>query len=177
MNGSYSIFREVQKLRQWWVWGIVLFVGAMAWYGGIQQIVLKKPFGSHPAPDAVMIMLWVIFGVLFPVFFISLKLVTEVRSDGLHIQFFPLLFHTQKIAFEEIESFEIRTYSALKEYGGYGIRYGKNGKAYNISGSRGVQFQLHDGKGLLLGTQKPEELAAALESASGLRRKSSPETG
>jgi hypothetical protein len=146
-----------------------LFVSGIAWYGFIQQIILKKPFGNNPAPDAVMIMIWVIFGVLFPIFFYSLKLVTDVRNDGLYIRFFPLQFHSKKISFEEIKTYEIRTYSALKEYGGYGIRYGKNGKAYNISGKRGVQFEFLDGKRLLIGTQKPEELIQALDTASGKR--------
>ncbi len=164
MNGNYSIFREVQRFRQWWVWILLLFVMGMAWYGAVQQIVLKKPFGSNPAPDAIMIMIWAIFGVFFPLIFYSMRLVTEVRSDGLYIRFFPLQFHEQKISFEEIKKYEIRTYSALKEYGGYGIRYGKNGKAFNVSGNKGIQLELQDGKQLLIGTQRPEEFASALAS-------------
>lgn len=167
MNASYSIFTEVQRFRQGWVWILVLFVSGIAWYGAVQQIVLKKPFGNNPAPDAVMIMIWAIFGVFFPVLFYSLKLVTEVRYDGLYIRFFPLQFHSHKISYEEIKTYEIRTYSALKEYGGYGIRYGKNGKAYNISGNRGVQFEFLDGKRLLIGTQRPEELIQTLDTVSG----------
>ena len=153
------------------MWGLVLFVGGIAWYGGVQQIILKKPFGNNPAPDGIMIMLWVIFGGFFPALFFALKLVTEVRSDGLYIRFFPLQFHAHKISFDEMKSFEIRRYSAIKEYGGYGIRYGKSGKAYNISGGRGVQFEFHEGKPLLVGSQRCEEFVAALESVSGIRRK------
>jgi len=169
LNASYSIFTEVQRFRQWWVWLLVLFVAGIAWYGAIQQIVLKQPFGNNPAPDAVMIMIWAIFGVFLPVLFYSLKLVTEVRYDGLYIRFFPLQFHSHKISYEEIKTYEIRTYSALKEYGGYGIRYGKNGKAYNISGNRGVQFEFLDGKRLLIGTQRPEELIQTLDTVSRKR--------
>lgn len=169
MNASYSSFTEVQRFRQWWVWLLVLFVAGIAWYGAIQQIVLKQPFGNNPAPDAVMIMIWAIFGVFLPVLFYSLKLVTEVRYDGLYIRFFPLQFHSHKISYEEIKTYEIRTYSALKEYGGYGIRYGKNGKAYNISGNRGVQFEFLDGKRLLIGTQRPEELIQTLDTVSRKR--------
>jgi len=169
LNASYSIFTEVQRFRQWWVCLLILFVAGIAWYGAVQQIVLKKPFGNNPAPDPVMIMIWVIFGVLFPIFFYSLKLATDVRNDGLYVRFFPLQFHSHKISYIEIKTYEIRTYSALKEYGGYGIRYGKNGKAYNISGNRGVQFEFLDGKRLLIGTQKPEEFIQALDTASGKR--------
>lgn len=166
---SYSIFTEVQRFRQWWVWILVLFVGGIAWYGFIQQIVLKRPFGDNPAPDPVMIMIWVIFGIFFPVLFYSIKLVTEVRYDGLYVRFFPLQFHSHKISYAEIKNYEVRSYSAIKEYGGYGIRYGKQGKAYNVYGNRGVQFEFQDGKRLLIGSQRPDEFMQALASVVGRR--------
>lgn len=164
MNTTHSIFTEVQRFRQWWVWFVVIMVGAVSWYGFYQQIVLNKPFGNNPAPDPIMIMIWVIFGLFFPVLFYSIKLVTEVRYDGLYVRYFPLQFHSHQISYGEIKSYEIRQYSALKEYGGYGIRYGKKGKAYNVSGDKGIQFEFLDGKKLLIGTQRPEEFALALSS-------------
>ena len=167
MNTSYTVFREVQRFRQWWVWLLVLFVAGLAWYGGIQQIVLKKPFGNNPAPDSVMIVIWAIFGVLLPALFLSLKLVTDVRSDSLYVRLYPLQFHMHKISYAEIKTYEIRTYSAMKEYGGYGIRYGAKGKAYNVRGNKGIQFEFIDGKHLLIGTQRPEEFRQALESVMG----------
>ena len=109
MNEGYSIYNEIQRFRQWWVWILVVFVTGMAWYGFVQQIVLKKPFGNNPAPDTVMIVIWAVFGVLFPVFFYSLKLVVDVRFDGLYVRFFPLQFHSYKISFEQIKTYEIRT--------------------------------------------------------------------
>ncbi len=164
MNTSYSIFKEVQRFRQWWVWLLVLLVAGVSWYGFIQQIILKKPFGNNPAPDPVMIMIWVIFGLFFPALFYSIKLVTEVRYDGLFVRFFPLQFHAHKISYGEIKNYEVRTYSALKEYGGYGIRLGARGKAYNVYGNKGIQIEFQDGKQLLVGTQRPEEFASALAS-------------
>jgi hypothetical protein len=164
MIATYSIFSETQKFRQWWVWILVLLVAGVSWYGFVQQIVLKKPFGDNPAPDPVMIMIWVIFGLFFPLLFYSIKLVTEVRYDGLYVKFSPLQFHSKKIELGEIKHYEIRPYSALKEYGGYGIRFGKEGKAYNVYGNKGIQFELQNGERLLIGTQRPEEFMQALRS-------------
>jgi hypothetical protein len=158
------MYTEVQRFRQWWVWLLVILIAGVSWYGFIQQIVLKKPFGSNPAPDPVMIMIWAIFGLFFPALFYSIKLVTEVRYDGLYVRFFPLQFHSNKISYEEIKDYEIRTYSALKEYGGYGIRLGKEGKAYNVYGNRGIQIEFLDGKRLLIGSQQPEQFLQALQS-------------
>ena len=164
MHADGAIFREVQRFRQWWVWLLVLLVGSISWYGFIQQIVFKKPFGNNPAPNPVMIMIWVIFGLFFPYLFYSIKLITEIRYDGLYVRFFPLQFHVHKISFGDIKNFEIRTYSALKEYGGYGMRLGVRGKAYNVSGNKGIQLELLDEKQLLIGTQKAEEFFSALAS-------------
>jgi hypothetical protein len=91
-------------------------------------------------------------------------LVTEVRYDSLYVRYDPLQFHSHKISYGEIRKYEIRTYSALKEYGGYGIRNGKKGKAYNVFGNKGIQFEFKDGKQLLVGTQRPEEFFSALTS-------------
>ena len=50
------------------------------------------------------------------------------------------------------------------EYGGWGYRISpRNGKAFNIKGSWGLQLVLSNGDKLLLGTQKPEELKKAIE--------------
>ncbi|NVL91956.1 MAG: hypothetical protein HWN71_02845 [Desulfobacterales bacterium] len=54
------------------------------------------------------------------------------------------------------------TYNPLKDYGGWGIRYGRGGRAYNVSGNRGVYLELSNGKSLLIGSLQPEELARAI---------------
>lgn len=136
------LFREEQKFTQIWVLIVVFIPVVLAWYAGIQQILLNKPFGSHPAPDSVLWIIWALFGIAFPVFFFSVKLSTEVRNDGIYICFFPFHREFRTLPFEAIKKYEVRDYSPFKEYGGYGIRYGTSGKAYNVSGKRGVQLEL-----------------------------------
>ena len=63
---------------------------ALAWWGTIQQLILKQPFGSRPAPDAVMLLVGVVFGIGFPLFFLSLRMITEVRNEGIWVRFVPL---------------------------------------------------------------------------------------
>ena len=53
------------------------------------------------------------------------------------------------------------------DYGGWGIRRGRRGWAYNVSGNRGVLLQLENEKTLLIGSQRPDELAAAIEAQRG----------
>ena len=156
-------FREIQQFKQRLLWilllGTSVFVVTFFGYGMIKQIVFRQMWGSRPMSNIALaivgpgIMLFVI-GLTY--LFYSLKLITEVRNDGLYIRFFPLSHRI--IPFENIKSCEVRTYSPIKEYGGWGIRYGRKGKAYNVSGNSGVQLELSEGKPLLIGSQKPEEL-------------------
>lgn len=160
-NGSL-LFRETQYFRQPWIWLIVLGIFALFAYLIVQQLILGKPVGNNPASDTELIILVVIFGLGLPLLFFMTKLVVEVRDDGLYIRFFPFHFSFRKIPLEDLKTCEARTYSPLKEYGGWGIRYGPKGKAYNVSGNRGVQLEPANGKRILIGSQKPEELAEAI---------------
>jgi hypothetical protein len=168
-KGQTIFYREVQHFHQVWLWILVLCISLLAIYAGVQQLILGKPFGSNPAPDVGLIIIVVIFGLGLPAFFFMTNLTTEVRSDGLYIRFFPFHLSSHKIAWEKLRRYEVRTYSALKEYGGWGIRYGSKGKAYNVKGNHGVQLELSNGQKVLIGSQRPEELAQAIELASGKR--------
>jgi hypothetical protein len=161
-------FCEVQQFRQTWVWVLVLpislFLIVLFGYGMVKQLIFGHPWGSKPMSDTALAIigpLWVLFAVGLAYLFYSMKLVTEVRSDGLYIRFFPLTH--QRITFEDITRYEVRTYNPIREFGGWGIRYRRGGKAYNVSGNRGVQLELANGKRLLIGSQRPEELAQAIE--------------
>jgi hypothetical protein len=92
-----------------------------------------------------------------------LKLSVRLDDHGLHVRCFPLV--KRDISLEEIARWEARTYNPLLEYGGWGIRYGWKGTAYNMGGNRGLQLEFTDGKRLLIGSQRSEEFAAALSQA------------
>src|SRR5439155_20947166 len=123
-----------------------------------RQLVLGKPVGDHPASNTII----AATVALFVVWFIELELVTEVRDDVLEIRFRGL-FVRRAIPLAEIRHFEARTYRPIREYGGWGVRRGAAGMAYNVSGKRGVELWLADGKSPLIGSQRPEELALALQ--------------
>jgi hypothetical protein len=130
----------------------------------IKQFMLGYPWGSRPMSDTALAIvgpLLILMGIGLPLLFQKMKLLTEVKEDGVYINFVPL--SRQIMRFEDIVTCEVRTYRPLREYGGWGVRYGRAGKAYNVSGNRGVQLKLSSGKGLLIGSQRPEELAQAIQ--------------
>ena len=165
MNDNEQVFfREEQSFRQRWVWAIVLLpllsvTSALVW------LVLFKPPGSVPPQllrslDAISLVLLAIALWLY-----KLRLVTEVRA-GCLVLHFQWLWRRRWIPFTDIQSYNVVTYRPIAEYGGWGIRYGAAGdKAYNVSGTRGVRLQFTDGGRLLIGSERPEELALALDLA------------
>jgi len=157
------IFREVQYMRRvWWILLLVLGVTAMMWWGFSQQIILGEPWGNNPSPDWMMWLLWLIFGIGFPLFFYWLRLIVEVLDDSISIRYVPLT--SSRISYTDIQDVEAQTYNALLEYGGWGIRRRSNRRAYNVSGNRGVELTMHDGRKIMIGSQKAEELALAIRS-------------
>ncbi|MHC4605892.1 MAG: DUF6141 family protein [Planctomycetota bacterium] len=155
-----AVFREVQRFGRMWIWLLILAVALGAGWAFVQQIVLGEPFGDKPAPDWMLWILFAFFGIGLPLLFHILRLVVEVRDDSLYIRFHP--FGARTIPFSEIAKFEARTYRPILEYGGWGIRWSRAGRAYNVSGNRGVQLELEGGKRLLIGSQRAEELEQAI---------------
>jgi hypothetical protein len=158
------VFKEIQHFRQPWIWILVGGIACIAWYSFIRQIILGDPFGSNPASDAGVIIILVIFGIIFPVWFLIMRLEVQVTSSSLSFRMFPLHVNWREVPFGTIDCVMAVIYRPIREYGGWGIRFGRKGIAYNVSGDRGVQVTLTSGKSFLLGSQRAEELELVLRS-------------
>jgi hypothetical protein len=119
-------------------------------------------FGEIIFRDVLVLVIWVLVGILIPLLFILTCLTVEVRRDALYYRFFPFHRSFHRIDYVDIESCEARTYRPIREYGGWGIRLSSRGKAYNVKGDRGVQLVFTDGRRLLFGSQRADELASAI---------------
>ena len=93
------------------------------------------------------------------------RLDTRVDASGVAYKIFPFQASWKMVSWGDITKVYIRQYRPIPEYGGWGIRYGLGGKgmAYNVSGNIGLQLVKKDGKRLLIGTNKPGELATFLD--------------
>ncbi|GIZ07786.1 hypothetical protein [Flavobacterium sp. UMI-01] len=150
-------FKEKQKFTQWWLWLIIIGLGIIPVYGLYVQLVQGEGFGDKPMSDTGLIvptMLSIGIIVLFRVF----TLTTEINSKEIRIAFFP--FVNKKIAWENVKSAQVLNYGFV---GGWGIRlFTKYGTVYNIKGNMGLALELNNGKKLLVGTQKMEELSEVI---------------
>jgi hypothetical protein len=162
---SETYFTEEQRFKPVWVWAIVILASVLPWIGLFMQVILGYKIGDNPAPDLLIIVFWILFGIGFPLMFYSTRLITIVKEDGIYLRYIPFHFKYKIYHFDEIEKFEAKKYSPIFEYGGWGIRYGFKGMAYNVYGNMGIDLNLKNKKKVLIGSQKAEEFYEAIVKA------------
>lgn len=155
-------FLETQRLTIWWVWLLLLSINGFSVYALVQQLGMGKPVGNNPVSDTGLIIIAVSF-LLLTAGIAMITLHTKLDDQGVHFKLFPFHLKFRLHKWEDIQSAEVRQYKPIAEYGGWGLRMGPGGMAYNMSGNRGLQLVLKNGKRILIGTQKPEEISAFLK--------------
>lgn len=90
-----------------------------------------------------------------------LRLMTEVRADGVYVRLSPIQRSFRRIPFTKIEDIRVTAYSA-KTYGGWhwGLRSSPRGNTvYRLHGNQGVELTLTNGRKFFIGSQTPEQLS------------------
>lgn len=159
------LFREQQRLTQWWMWAVIALIVVLQWWNFIQQIVLGHPVGDHPAPNSLVMLFHLLFGIALPLMLWTCVLITEVRSDALYVRYVPFHLRPRRFDYGDILSATAVRYSPLLDYGGWGIRFSRGGMAYNATGNLGVRLEFAGGRHLLIGSRFPNELATAITQA------------
>lgn len=164
-------FSEVQKFSNpgLWIFIPVVFTIAIAPTLVIlySQLVLDLPYGENPTNTMSLILILVILMIMCIgtlLLFKKMKLVVEIKSDGVYYRYPPFILKSKRFLKSEIDTFEIRKYKPIKEYSGWGIRnsWGRYGSAFNVKGNIGLQLYLKNGKKVLFGTQRPDALKKAM---------------
>lgn len=163
--GRKTVFQEVQKFTQPWLVVLVLALAGWAWFLVVSQLFFDWPAEPGVAEKIIMAVVWLLVGVGLPALLLGSRLITEVRPDGIYIRYIPFHRAYRRYAWEEIRESAARRYRPVREYGGWGIRGLGNNRAYNVSGGMGLQLVFKNGRRLLIGSQRADELAAAVEAA------------
>lgn len=138
-------FRESQRFTQWWLWVLILGIGAMLFYvqANLGPIIL----------------------IAISVLFLVIRLETRIDNKGIAYRFFP--FVSKKYHWKDITSARVVDYGFV---GGWGIRlFTSYGTIYNIRGSKGLAVELQDGTKFCLGTQRPGELQNVINNLSSTK--------
>ena len=153
-------FHEQQSFRQRRVRILLAIPPAALLLILVWQVILGHPWGTKPMSSARVIG-WTVFLCLVYLRLVTVRLVTKVSPDELSVGMRGL-WRERRIPLNQIKSAKVVTYDAARDYGGYGIRTTRRGKAYIAGDNRGVRLELVKGGAVLIGSTIPEELLAAI---------------
>jgi preprotein translocase subunit SecG len=150
-----SDFREVQPLRQQRLIVVILIVVAVIVLVSLLSAGASSLWGVVIALGSLGLV-----GALI----LAASLETTVDREAIIVAF-HFLWPKRRIRLSEVRKAEATKYHPFLDYGGYGVRLGLHGWAFNVSGDEGVLVETNDGSRLMIGSQRPKELEAAIERA------------
>ena len=162
------IYREEQNF-DWWVYALLAVLDVLAWLGLVWLLHKAPDRAALPDSWAIEVPVSVsVVGLFLPAILMVglLRMTTEVTPTHVRVYFGWVPTYRRAVAVAAIQRLEVVTYRPIADYGGWGIRSGRDGeRVLNARGDRGVRLDLSDGTRLLIGSQRPEELARVLERA------------
>ncbi len=147
-----KVFKELQKITQWYIWIIPICVFLIWLTAFIAQVFFNIEIGTKPASNMELTLLGILPTMIL-ILLSQIKLTTIINIEKIKISLFP--FCTQEIKLNDILDVDILKY----DFVGFGCRFGtKYGVVYNLKGNLGCYIKTKQGKHFLLGTQKVEAL-------------------
>jgi hypothetical protein len=126
--------------------------------------VAALSFSTAPWVTAELIAI----GLLLIILYGGLR-VAVTRQD-ITVRFGLFGLRVLRLNMADIASSEVTDFSPIRDFGGYGIRFNREMKAYYMEGSRGVKLTLISGKKYLIGSGEAPLLAAIISALSAAAR-------
>jgi hypothetical protein len=160
-----AVYREEQNFA-WWLYAMLAVMSLI----GLACLGFERPApaGEGPAGWRVELPLALAVGMVLPTVLILgvLRMTTEVSPGLCRVWFGWIPTYRRVVALDAVTRLEVVQYRAISEYGFWGVRFGRDGeRVLTARGDRAVRLHFADGSRLLIGSQRPEALAAALERA------------
>ena len=152
---------ELHVERQFFHWAVHVIIIASVGVGGVVAALAPEPSARWAIAIAVLLCL-AIYGVGSP-------MTVRVNSERVEVTFGHLGWPRWRFAIAEILQASVIEFSPLRDFGGWGIRTGRDGTCLNQRGDRGVAFEFR-GRRYIIGSDHPEALLLAMHTV-GVRRK------
>jgi hypothetical protein len=165
LRSPSAIYREEQNFA-WWLYALLALMLVLC--GLALKLRSEGPPAEPPPPNAwrLDVPIPLLVGmVLLPVMVVGvLHMTTEVTPEACTVTFGWIPTLRRSIALGEIRRVEVVRYRAIRDHGFWGVRTTRDGeRVLTARGDRAVRLHLADGSRVLIGTQRPEELAGVLE--------------
>jgi hypothetical protein len=157
MGKAKPVFHEEQAFRQRHARIALATPPAAILFITLRQMVWHRPWAHPPTSDGDLLFLSVLL-VLVYVRLVTVRLVTDLRATEIAVRLRGL-WRQRRIPLNQVRAAKVVEYDPLRDFGGYGFRYGSRGPAYIASGNRGVELELRDNRKVLIGSQDAAQLA------------------
>ena len=129
-------YSEKSGFPAWIFWAIASIPLTIFLYERIAHPIDSEPFDWFGL---------VILGAVGILIF-SIKLHVTVNAEGITYKYPPFHIKPRQMPWANIESAELIKINPLKEFGGWGLRYGKLGTAYTTRGKYILHIKMRQGK-------------------------------
>jgi hypothetical protein len=157
------LFHEEQSYRQLRVRLLLAVLPVILLAVTVWQVGFGHRWGSHAASSADLITATV-FTWLVYVRLLRVRLITDVQPGEISIRLRGLWRH-DRIAAATIKAASVVVFDPVLDFGGYGMRATRGGRAYLAARTPGVRLDLVKGGFVVIGTGRPDELLAAINRA------------
>lgn len=165
LNSASALYREEQYFPRW----IYAILAGIVLACGVGMFWLRQSDSDLTAlaDDWYLNLAWLLAaGLVLPpaAAAVALHMTIEVNPSQCLVWYGWVPAYRRGIVLEEIKRVEIVTYRAIRDHGFWGPHVTHDGeRVFTARGNRAVRLYLADGSRVLIGTQRPEELASTLE--------------
>ncbi len=162
-----AIYREEQFFA-WWRYVLLAVMVCIGWFSIAWNHPGQAAAGVVVRGPVLELPLSLIVGLVLPPALVVgvLKMSTEVTPVQCRVWYGFIPTYRRAIPLDEIKRIEVVSYRPFRDHYFWGVRTTRDGeRVLTARGDRGVRLHLSDGSRVLIGSQRAEELAAALETA------------
>jgi len=160
MVSDHVVYRE---RTPWATWVTVVVWGAFV--AGAYPILLGSNMDLPFERRFVLAACIISIAAVVHVFFGGTTVLVETRAVRVHLGRLPVV--SKRILYEDILGLESVRYHPIKEFGGWGVRFGRNKQAWTARGDQAVVLRLAGGRELYIGSDHPRRLEDRIRMAAG----------
>lgn len=140
MQKTEIIYQEKSSMKLW----AFILIPILSVVVLLDVLINNSPkFTQNPEAQWTIIIPILVFLLLF-----FIKLEWEFTESDFRYRFFPFIIKERIILYSDIQTMSVMKINPLFEFGGWGLRSGKLGKAYTTDGNLIIHIELKSGQKL-----------------------------
>jgi hypothetical protein len=155
MQNINTIYQEKSSMKLW----AFILIPILSVVVLLDVLINNSPkFTQDPESQWTIIIPILVFALLY-----FTKLEWKFTESDFRFRYFPFLIKEKIIPYSDIQSMSVMKINPLFEFGGWGLRRGKLGKAYTTDGNLILHIELKSGQKLNFTVKNKVEVERVIE--------------